>query len=86
MLFVTVTVVELRLSYTTEKLIFGFTAYLWFIGLPETVEDAREMTSGSPNIFRKIHEGARLNSQRFGSGNKKIDLGVILPPKWSLDG
>jgi hypothetical protein len=52
------------------------------IGLPETVEDVRKVSSGSPNIFGKSHERAPLNSLRFGSGSEKMGLAgaVILPP------
>jgi hypothetical protein len=47
----------------------------------------QNMSSGSPNIFRKSHESALLNSKRFGSGSEKIGLGVILlaPGHWKVN-
>ena len=63
MFFGTVTEGALYLSYViTPHGKNNFRFYGRYIGLPETVEDAIKMASGSPNIFRKSHQGAPLNS------------------------
>jgi hypothetical protein len=55
------------------------------IGLPETVEEAKRLSSVSPNIIRKSQESLPLNAKQFGSGSEQIGLWGNFTP-WSLEG
>ena len=62
---------------TPRKNYFRF--YGRHIGLPETVEDAIKMASGSPNIFRKSHKGAPLTPSGSAVVVKRSAWGNLFP-------